>query len=562
VSEAGSARLRVPAPASTASLGVRTLLGPLLLASLLLNLWGNGWGTPKFWHPDELVQAAVGMVQNRTIEPVGYQYGGLPTYTIALLAVGPVGVYSTLFDREPPAAAGAEAERAWKDRQWTAIMILARSVSAFMVTAQVLITYGIGRLLFGARVGVVAAAIVAFTPYFVGIAHFATVDPAANLWSWLAVLCGVLFWRRGSPVWLVLAGLVAGLAIGTKLDRLLVLVPLGICLWAAGADRGALARFPLLVLGGFVIANPWLVVSPFQFADGTLRDLFFNLSREQDGAAFGMLFNVAKGLTWPVAALMLVGLAYSLGRSPGGSRDRLGVAILLAAMLPYLVVFSANVAPAWYAPYLFPGAAILAALTFEPLLSSARPLLRYLGLAVAGATVAFLLLNAVVVSAMLTHESRHMAITWVEAHVPRGAVVEVGRRGPHLDTNAFQVVIREMQPIDYEYAAKWRDNLEDNWLYPRLRSAVLELERRLSASDRKPYQAWFDRNLDREPTPPATAEVVPDYRIFTDRDEIARLEAEHSGYRRVATLRRGSIFGLEFKFPFVNPVVHIYERAA
>jgi hypothetical protein len=150
----------------------------------------------------------------------------------------------------------------------------------------------------------------------------------------------------------------------------------------------------------------------------------------------------------------------------------------------------------------------------------------------------------------------------VEAHVPRGAIVEVGRRGPHLDTNAFQVEIREMQPIDYKYAAKWRDNLEDNWLYPRLRSAVLELERRLSASDRKPYQAWFDRTLDREPTPPATAEVVPDCRIFTDRDEIARLEAEHSGYRRVATLRRGSIFGLEFRFPFVNPVVHIYERGA
>jgi hypothetical protein len=63
-----------------------------------LNHWGNRWGTPDYWHPDELTGKAIGMYEAGTLIPPTFFYGGLHYYVLEVGAVFPVRAYEKLFD--------------------------------------------------------------------------------------------------------------------------------------------------------------------------------------------------------------------------------------------------------------------------------------------------------------------------------------------------------------------------------------------------------------------------------------------------------------------------------
>ena len=64
-------------------------LSAITLLSLCLNLWGNSWGLPDRWHPDEISDKATQMVLRRSLDPDFYAYGGLHFYVVAAGAVVP-----------------------------------------------------------------------------------------------------------------------------------------------------------------------------------------------------------------------------------------------------------------------------------------------------------------------------------------------------------------------------------------------------------------------------------------------------------------------------------------
>jgi hypothetical protein len=147
------------------------------------------------------------MVLSRSVDPDEYAYGGLHHYVVAAAAVLPAGLYALVFDPPPDEALQPDAYAEWRDTQRTHVYVLSRTISAVLASAQVLIVYLVGLLLFDRFVGILAALFLAVAPYFVVIAHFATVDTAANFWCWLAILFAVLFWTRGDSRWYVLAAL-------------------------------------------------------------------------------------------------------------------------------------------------------------------------------------------------------------------------------------------------------------------------------------------------------------------------------------------------------------------
>ena len=65
------------------------LLFLVLLLSLVLNMWGSYWGTPDSWHPDEITERTITMVQNRTLNSHFFAYGSLHYYVLAVGAVLP-----------------------------------------------------------------------------------------------------------------------------------------------------------------------------------------------------------------------------------------------------------------------------------------------------------------------------------------------------------------------------------------------------------------------------------------------------------------------------------------
>ena len=113
-------------------------LPPILLFSLVLNLWGNRWGAPTAWHPDEVIGSSIAMVSNRTLNPHHFAYGSLQYYVVAVGVIMPVIVYERTFDPDP-VTLEPQARNQWKERQRARMIQMARAVSPLMSTLVVCI---------------------------------------------------------------------------------------------------------------------------------------------------------------------------------------------------------------------------------------------------------------------------------------------------------------------------------------------------------------------------------------------------------------------------------------
>jgi hypothetical protein len=548
-----------------------TLLALLALTSLCLNLWGNSWGTPDRWHPDEMDGVAAGLVAQKTLNPHFFPYGGLHYYVLAATAAIPVGIYNYLFDQKP-APTDARALAAWRDRKDTRVRVFARATSAVMATLTVFITYAIATLLFGRTAGLLAALFLAVSPYFVLIAHFATVDTAANFWYWLACLLTLFAWKRSVLPWYALAAFAVGLACGTKLDRVLAVIP-----WIAAGLLWQPPRLPLrrwlgnavLIPVGYVAANPTLLLSPFEFIDGTSKDLMFNALRGDGTTSFvQMLADMATGMSTPLFTICVVALAYLCYGLVRGSLRR-EFAWVLATIAPMYVLFGSRYSMPWYSAFFFPGLAIIGA---QGCVTFGRASRRVVSIAAAGAVLAaasWALLRSVAVDQQFQNDSRYAAAAWIEQHVPHGATIEMSHRGPILAAGLYEVQ-RDAIPQDYyDEASEWRRHLEASRLYQTVQGVLLALERfDASSSDagREPtYRAWFDRvtHADTAASPMLSTGREADYRVvvdYLDATGLRKLQTPGSGYLPVGEFRYCPPLGMDVPFPFINPTTYVFKR--
>ena len=329
------------------------ILALVMLLSICLNLWGNSWGTPDKWHPDEIVDEATALVKNKSLNPHFFAYGGLPYYVVAATAVLPVGVYNLAFDRKPAEDSGAAIAQ-WRDRKNSNLRIAARTVSALMGTLLVFFTYLIGDILFGTWPGVLAAAFLAVCPYFVEIAHFSTVDMAGNFWFWLSCLCSLMIWKDGKRRWYLWAAFTAGLATGVKADRLLAVLPMVVAHFLRQDRHGPGLRrifgYGLLVPIGYIVANPTLLLASFEFLDGMTRELYFNILRGNGVTSYVTLVkDMQAGMGLPLFAASFASLAFLLYEFARGTHRR-ETGWLLSIVIPYYLVFGSRLSLPWYNP--------------------------------------------------------------------------------------------------------------------------------------------------------------------------------------------------------------------
>ena len=547
----------------------------ILVLSFTLNVWGNKWGAPAYWHPDELTGRAVSMASDRTLNPHAFPYGGLHHYILIVGAIIPTKVATYFFDPRPDPS-DTTATISWNDRLNTQRIFLARGISALFATSLVLMTFLMGNILFNERAGLLAALFLAVSPYFVGIAHFATVDMPGNFWFWLSCLFGLLVWKRGHNIWYALAAFATGLAIGTKVDRLVVVLPLLLShlLRGEGLQIRKLALFGLLVPCGYILANPTLIFSFFEFVDGTARDLFFNIVRGEPGETsyLKLINDIISGMGPPLFIVAAGGLCYASYNFFTGV-DRAKTAWLLTIITPYYFIFGSRLSTAWYVPIFFPALALFAAYGCNRILQlTGRRLIisSLIVVAIAGPS----LMYSLVIDLQLSNDARYLAARWIEQKVPLNSRVEISRSGPVISRDKYQVIIRPRDPANYEFARNWRDRLEAHEGYQSIRNRILSLEQWFSQEyglhqRSKPYQAWFDtvpgvvvspvaaETLEMEIVDEAETEL-PDYKVIVDRREQLTMPPIQ-GYEHVAKFKYRNPFGLEIQLPFVNPSVHIYK---
>ena len=196
------------------NLSLCAILLLLLSVSLSIRLWGISFGLPGIDHGDEseVVNHAV-RFGSGDFNPHRFQYGSLFQYILfifygcyflggyALGGFSSVHQFAIYFVKDP-----------------TDFYLIARTVSAVLGTATVLITYFIGENVKSGEVGIGAALLLAVSYEHVVRSHYGTVDVALTfLFSLTVYLCLRIF-DTDAYLGYLRAGLLIGFATGTKFN--------------------------------------------------------------------------------------------------------------------------------------------------------------------------------------------------------------------------------------------------------------------------------------------------------------------------------------------------------
>jgi len=311
------------------------------------------------------------------------------------------------------------------DPEFVHSVVAGRITSAVASTLAVPVIYASGRTAFGSESGLAAAAVLAASALPIQLAHFATPDSTVLLLVSLVLLALLRAAKMQSGKWLVLGGLLAGLAVGTEYHMALLLCPL-LATWASMTDRRRrwLVVASGCVVAGYLVSNPYVIVDSPSFAAAMRHTVLIHTvdsTAQYQGRfnAYGpdWLYVVRYPLGYGVGICFtiwsLLGLAWAVA-----SRDRSQL-ILLAWIVPYGLVVSLSAAKFMrYSLPLMPALAILAGGVAWSLVTTRHRPLR--SLAAAAALVAILytvVYDSAYASLFSRPESRLVVTDWVQHNV-------------------------------------------------------------------------------------------------------------------------------------------------
>ena len=306
------------------------LLG-LTVVAVVLRAWGLHWGLPGAdryypYHPDESVLLNAVCSVNPLwgdVTPSFYNYGSFYILLTRFVYdfVAPLLGWGTVPRPDLPFPD-------WVG-DFSHLMLLARWVAVVLGAGTVAVVFLLGRRLYSARAGWLAAVFLAIAPLPVLLGHYMAVDVPSAFLSTLALLLGACALQPASPKravgFIIGAAFAAGIATGTKYTVVPVVIPLLVPLWqlwrsgarghATGAALGAAVALPV----AFLLATPGAVLQHDKF----LSDVTDEMARNQTGQ--GLVFTATPtallyhlgislpiGLEWPLYLLAVTGVVYSV----------------------------------------------------------------------------------------------------------------------------------------------------------------------------------------------------------------------------------------------------------
>lgn len=245
------------------------LVTTVTLLALVVRVAGNRFGLPDEYHPDEnmLIRVASAMAAGADWNPHFFHWGGGHFYVTALVF-------------RAAAAFGDLASEA-------DAYLVARTLTAVMGAATVAVTMMIAERGYGNKaITGLTGLVFAFTLLHVRTAHYATVDAPATFWLVLSVwlFLTAIDAPRGRLGLFIAAGLVAGVAVGTKYSVGLIVPALMVGALVAGPERARAGsvRAALAILAGsaagFLLTNPFAILDYPSFSAG-VRELVTHYDR-------------------------------------------------------------------------------------------------------------------------------------------------------------------------------------------------------------------------------------------------------------------------------------------
>jgi 4-amino-4-deoxy-L-arabinose transferase-like glycosyltransferase len=238
------------------------------LVALVLRLVGDTFGLPYHYHWDEptIVNRAIRMGSG-DLNPHFFYYPGLTFYlTFASEAV--LFAIGRLLHVYPSTDAFAVAY--FTDS--TPFYLVGRVLGAFLGAATCLLTYLVGKRVFGPVVGLLGAGVLAVSLVSVANGHFITNDVPMAFFAMLAYIWIWQVYTRGRTRDYVLAAIFIGAGVATKYLPVVLLVSLALAhLLRLRRERGRWqvlwADLTPLALAGGVVVLTFFVLSPFSFLD-------------------------------------------------------------------------------------------------------------------------------------------------------------------------------------------------------------------------------------------------------------------------------------------------------
>lgn len=396
----------------------RHRLAAIALLALALRLHGQGWDQWHQFHPDERrIAEAVATISFSPLQldPRFYAYGSFPLYvTRVVVAVVQLGFpHLGTYDLA---------------------LRVGRGLSALWGVATVVLLGVLGRRLFGERVALLAAALLALAVTHLQNSHFATNDiPLAFLvLATLTLLLRAV--EQPAPRRWAAVGAVAGLAVATKVSALPLALPVGMGMVLAALRTGSFAAvWGAAAAGGgaaaaaFLLAEPYALLSWPRFSADVLEQSrmvrqagLYPYTHQYTGAP-RLLYEVRELVLWgmgPLAGVAgLAGLVQRLRR-----RTPAPEWLLLAWAVPFLLINASFEIK--YPRYLLPLVPLLClwgARWLDELGRQGRAR-RWLARAVVAGTA----LYALMFSAIYTREHTvRQASRWFYQHVPTGSRVVI-----------------------------------------------------------------------------------------------------------------------------------------
>lgn len=418
------------------------LLLCVIAAAAALRIHGIGFGLPALNDPDEplFVMTAIDMLRNGSLNPHWFGHPGTITlYSIALVAlgVGGAGIATGQY-------AGVDGFVGAVYVDPAILFVPARLFFAAWGVACVWLTWRLGKRIGGARIGLVAAGLLAVNAVHVHYSQVVRTDVQASVFMLAALLASLSIVEKGRLRDHALAGLFVGLGAATKWPAALVAVaPVWIVLRQGRGGVHGLGVFLGCALASLLVASPYLLLD----YPTALRHLTAEGRSVHPGATGdGFLGNLDWYLRSPLlgslgaagVALAAIGLVALPIRHP-----RAGMAIVPA----FLAILIATCAQSlrwerWIIP-LLPFLTLAAAIALAAIGDAIRGQLRR-KLVWFESMAALLVAVPMLVAALgdieaRTHDTRQVAAAWVRAHVPSGGTILVEHAAFDLQQGGWRV---------------------------------------------------------------------------------------------------------------------------
>jgi len=362
-------------------------LALILVIGAALRFYGLNWDQGHHLHPDERAIVAsvvpkIGMPPLREwpeffnpllageateerpnffdpetspLNPHFFAYGSLPLYLLRLVA-HLLSLLAPLSRLLTPWPSLAEALTTFgRSSDYDYLTILGRVLAALAGTANIYLTYLVGKRAYSQRVGLLAATFSTFTVFQIQVSHFFTVDIFLNLFVLLVLYFALGLAQGGGRREAALLGASFGWALATKVSA----APLVVVLFCAFAIRYwpgkgegwrevvSLALLTLLCTAlAFFFAQPYAILDLDSFLarvvaeGGMVRGIRDYPYTRQYAGTTPFLYQITQTILWamgrPLGVLAWCGFLFALWR---GLRHRQPSEILLLAwVVPYFLI--------------------------------------------------------------------------------------------------------------------------------------------------------------------------------------------------------------------------------